>query len=92
MDSFGLTRYGICLINETLGSERPEAAHLIEELGFGALWKRGLAALARAAAAPRGHREALRQHRRDQHLAVRGGGARRRLEVWQYGAEELVAD
>ncbi|HEY0277653.1 MAG TPA: TIGR03620 family F420-dependent LLM class oxidoreductase [Solirubrobacterales bacterium] len=78
MDNFGLTRYGICLINETLGSEGPEAASLIEELGFGALWVAGSPRLPEL----RPLLEATEK------LYVNTAV----INIWQYGAEELVAD
>jgi probable F420-dependent oxidoreductase len=73
-----LTEFGIWAGKNVLGEEGPEAARLLEELGFGALW---------VGASPRlpDLRPLLAA---TETLTVATSIA----NVWQYGAEEMVAD
>jgi probable F420-dependent oxidoreductase len=73
-----LTEFGIWASKRTLGEEGPEAAALLEELGFGALWLGGSPRLADL----RPLLEATET------LTVATSIA----NVWRYGAAEMAAD
>lgn len=73
-----LTEFGIWVSRRALGKEGPEAAQLLEELGFGALWLGGSPRLPEL----RPLLEATET------LTVATSIA----NVWRYGAEEMAAD
>jgi probable F420-dependent oxidoreductase len=73
-----LTEFGIWASERTLGEEGPEAARLLEELGFGALWVGG---------SPR-----LGQLRPLLEATGTLTVATSIANVWRYGAEEMASD
>jgi probable F420-dependent oxidoreductase len=73
-----LTEFGIWVTKRALGEEGPEAAQLLEELGFGALW---------VGSSPR-----LSELRPLLEATETLTVATSIANVWRYGAEEMAAD